>query len=57
MNDRIYLSREEQTFLMEMLEIQDPVEAVDRFAYLIVLEKADPTKLHDYLKKIMRKMK
>lgn len=53
MNDRIYLSREEQAFLVEMLEMENPTDAAERFAVLMVDEKADPSKLTQYLKKIM----
>ena len=52
--DRIYLSREEQIFLIKMLEIEDPAVAVERFAILMVEERADPSNLSDYLKKIMK---
>jgi hypothetical protein len=56
-SDRIYLSREEQIFLMEMLEIDDPLKAVEKFAFIIVDEKANPDKLEEYLKTIMKRMK
>lgn len=55
MNDgKIYLNREEQEFLIEMLEIEDPIDAVEKFAFILVDEKADPNKLQDYVKKIMK---
>lgn len=57
MNDKIYLSIEEQRFLTEMLELKDPQDAAERFAYLMVLEKVDPLKLQEYLKKIMKRIK
>lgn len=56
-SDKIYLTKEEQIFLMERLEIDDPIEAVERFAYLMTLEKADPQDLQKYLKKIMKRIK
>ena len=56
-NEKIYLSREEQIFLMEMLEMTNPLEAVDKFALMLVEGGADPTKLQQYIKKIMSKMK
>lgn len=55
-DSRVYLSVEEQLFLIEWLEIDDPVQAVERFAVLMVKEKADPTELSDYIKKIMAKV-
>lgn len=55
-SDKIYLSREEQLFLMEMLELNSPTDAAEKFAYLMVEEKADPTKLQEYIKKIMKRM-
>ena len=56
-SDRIYLNKEEQIFLMEMLELEDPVSAAEKFAILMVEERADPTELQKYLKKIMKRMK
>lgn len=56
-SDRIYLSKEEQIFLTEMLEIDDINDAVEKFAILMVEERADPTQLHKYLKKIIKRMK
>ena len=53
-SDKIYLSREEQLYLMEMLELESPIDAVEKFALLMVEEKADPTLLRDYIKKIMK---
>jgi len=55
MSDKIYLSRSEQKYLMEMLEINDPIQAAEKFAYMLVEEKADPSKLQEYVKKIMNK--
>jgi len=55
-DSRVYLSVEEQVFLMEWLEINDPIQAVERFAVLMVKEKVDPTQLQDYLKKVMAKV-
>lgn len=54
---KIYLSREEQIFLMEMLEVDDPNDAVEDFAALLVMERVDPAELGKYLKKIMKKIK
>ena len=42
---------------MEMLEINNPQEAAEKFALLLVEERVDPTQLQMYLKKIMSKMK
>ena len=56
-SDRIYLTREEQIFLMEMLELDDPMKAVEKFATIMTSEKADPTELQKFLKKIMKRMK
>jgi hypothetical protein len=55
-SERICLNKEEQVFLMEMLEMNNPVDACEKFAMLMVDEKADPTELQQYLKKIMKKM-
>lgn len=52
-SDKIYLSKEEQLFLMAMLEINDPVEAAEKYALIIIEQQGDPTKLQEYLKKAM----
>ena len=56
-SDKIYLNRDEQVFLTEMLEINSVEDAVDKFANLLVLEGADPTKLKKYIAAIMKRMK
>ncbi|HEY5235498.1 MAG TPA: hypothetical protein VIJ14_04920 [Rhabdochlamydiaceae bacterium] len=56
-DDKIYLSREEQQFLIDWLELPDPMDAVDKFAEMISQEKGDPVKLQDYIKKIMKRLK
>ena len=53
---KIYLTKEEQIYLMEMLEIKNVTDAVERFADLMIEERADPTELLKYLKSIMKKM-
>ncbi len=53
MSDNIYLNREEQVYLMEMLELNNVTAAWERFSTIMVEEKADPTKINQYLKKIM----
>jgi len=50
---KIYLSKEEQIFLMDMFEIEDPLLAAEEFASLLVLEKANPLDLKMFLEKIM----
>lgn len=54
--DKVYFTRKEQIFLMEALEEKDIHAAVDKFTELLVLEKADPSKLKEYLTKIMQKL-
>ncbi len=56
-SDKIYLTREEQVFLMEMLEIKDPIQAAEKFAYIMSEERADPTELQKYVRKIMKRIK
>lgn len=50
-SDKIYLSQEEQIFLMEMLEVDNPHVAVDKYANLMVLEHAEPQDLQIYIQK------
>ena len=54
--DKIYFTKREQIFLMESLEETDIHEAINRFTELLVLEKADPNKLKDYLTAIMKRL-
>ena len=54
---KIYLSREEQIFIMEMMEVKDPERALEDFAMIMRDEKADPAKIEDYIRKIFKKMK
>lgn len=53
-SDNIYLNKEEQKFLMDMLELDDPMQAAEKYAFILVDERADPTELQKYLKKTMR---
>ena len=55
--DKVYLTAEEQIYLMEMLELNDPTKAAEKFVELLVLERANPQDLKKYLKKIMKAIK
>jgi hypothetical protein len=55
-SEKIYLTKEEQQFLMEMFEVKTATEGAEKFAELMVMERADPLDLTDYLRKIMKKM-
>ena len=52
-SDKVYLNREEQLFLMDMFEVQNPNDAIDRFVTMLTEERANPGDLKKYLKKIM----
>lgn len=54
-SDRVYLTREEQIYLMEMLEIDNIERAAERFIELMISEGANPNDFNKYLKKVMRK--
>jgi hypothetical protein len=56
-SDKIYLNREQQIFLTEMFEINDPSLAAEKFAIMMVEERANPGDLLEYIKKIMKRMK
>lgn len=53
-SDKIYLSPAEQVFLMRMLETDNPVDAVEKLATLMVEEGADPTEISQFIKRIMK---
>lgn len=57
MSERIKLNRSEQIFLMEMLDTNEPMDAVEQFAALMVLEFVNPAELEKYVKAIMKRMK
>lgn len=54
---KVHLTREEQIFLMEMLEIDDAERALEEFALLMRSENADLGKIEDYIRKIVKKLK
>lgn len=55
--NKVRLTREEQIFLMEMLETNDVEDAAEQFAVLMVMENVNPTELEEYLKKVMKRIK
>lgn len=56
-SDKFFLSKEEQYFLMEMLELSDVQDAFDRFTEILIEEKCDPQKVDKYIKKILENHK
>lgn len=56
-SEKLFLTQEEQIFLMEMYEINDPVLAAEKFALEMIDQKVDPRELQKYLRKIMGRMK
>jgi hypothetical protein len=56
-SERIYLTPEEQHFLMEMLEIKDVTQAAERFATIMTEERADPTQMKKYIQKMLSHLK
>lgn len=56
MSERIYLTKQMQIFLMDWMECDNPNDAAEEFAQLMILEKANPVDLSEYVKKIMAKL-
>jgi hypothetical protein len=56
-SDKFFLSKEEQYFLMEILELSDVQDAFDRFTEILIEEKCDPQKVDKYIKKILENYK
>lgn len=56
-SDRIYLSAEEQNFLMHVFEINDPQDALEKFVSILVEERAKPEELKEYLATLMARAK
>lgn len=53
-DSKIYFNREEQVFLMEMFETDDPVVGAESFARCLIKEGVDVIDLKDYLRKVMK---
>jgi hypothetical protein len=51
--DKIYLSKEQQIFLKDMLEIEDLNVAAETYAFMLANMGADPGELKFYLEKTM----
>lgn len=56
-SDKFLLSKEEQHFLMEILEISDVQVAFDRFTEMLVEERCDPQQVDKYIKRILENYK
>ena len=56
-SEKVYLTKEEQYFLMDMLEVETAEAAVEKFAVILKEEGADPVKMRDYVRKILEKGK
>lgn len=56
-SDKIYLSAEEQNFLMYIFEIDDPQDALEKFVSFLVEQRAKPEELKEYLSALMARAK
>lgn len=56
-SDKFFLSKEEQYFLMEILEMSDVQDAFDRFTEILVEERCDPQRADMYVKRILEEYK
>ena len=56
-SERIYLTADEQNFLIEVLEINDPTAAFEKFISILVEERAKPEELKEYLATLMTRAK
>lgn len=55
--NRFFLSKEEQHFLIEVLEIPDVQDAFDRLTEILVQEGCDPQKIDKYIKRLLEAYK
>ena len=55
--DKVFLTSEEQLFLMEMLELDDPTKAAEKFVAIMVEERANPQQMKKYIVKILKGFK
>lgn len=56
MTRKIVLSQEQIEFLMNFLDIKDPMKAVEAFGELMVMEKVDPQMIQFFVKEIIRRL-
>lgn len=52
-NGKVYLNRQQVSFLYEMLEMNNTTDAVQAFAKILEQEGADPGKMAQYIDKII----
>ena len=52
-SEKVYLTKEEQIYLMEMFEVDNPTDAAENFVRLMVEVGVDPVELKSYLRKVM----
>lgn len=52
---KIYLTTEEQIYLMEMLELNDPRDAAEKFVKILIEERVDPQQMNKFLKAIIKR--
>lgn len=59
MNQRgqISLTKRQLEFVIRITEIKDPMAAVERFIDIMVEEGVDPTKMAQYINKILEKQR
>lgn len=50
---RVYLNREQLEYVLKMIGTNDPKEAVEQFAIILLEEKADPNKMTQYIDKLI----
>lgn len=52
-SDKFMLNKEEQYFIMEILEISDVQDAFDRFTEILIEEGGNPHNVDKYIKRIL----
>jgi hypothetical protein len=55
--DKINLNRRQIEFIVYMTEISDPMDAIKKFASIMVDEKVEPTKMPQYVNKLIERIK
>lgn len=55
-SEKFYLTKDEQIFLMDWLEIEDPEQAVTKFAELMSKESVKIDHFQECLVKVMKKV-
>jgi hypothetical protein len=56
-SEKIHLNKRQIEFIVRMTEIRDPMEAVKKMASIMNEERADVSKMGEYIDRMIQKLK